>query len=251
MLRAPRLRKASGDLTLARMTVQILHGWGELMAAFAAFFLSHALPARPALKARLVAVLGRAGYGVAFSLLSTGLLYWLIVATGRAPYVELWPPALWQRWTVNIVMPLVVLLGTFGVAAPNPFAFEGKAKGFDPAHPGIAGVTRQPLLWAMLLWSLAHLLANGDLAHGLMFGAFAALAALGMKLVEARRARAMGAEEWARLTAHTGLLPLAALFDGRWKPQALPSALRLGLAVAIWWSFLELHAPLIGLSPLP
>ncbi len=233
------------------MTMGILHGWGELLAAFAAFFLSHALPSRPALKARVVAVLGRAGYGVAFSLLSTGLLYWLIVATGRAPYVELWPPALWQRWTVNIIMPMVVLLGTFGVAAPNPFAFEGKAAGFDPTRPGIAGVTRQPLFWAMLLWSLAHLLANGDVAHGLMFGAFAALAAAGMKLVEARRARTMGAAEWARLTAHTGLWPLWALFSGRWRPHALPSAKRLGLAVVIWWSLLELHPLLIGPSPLP
>jgi len=228
-----------------------LHGWGEVTAAFAAFFASHALPARPALKARVVAVLGRAGYGVAFSALSTALLYWLVVATGRAPYVELWAPAVWQRWVVNIVMPLVVALATFGVAAPNPFAFEGRAAGFDPARPGIAGVTRQPLLWALLLWSLAHLAANGDLAHGLMFGAFAALAAAGFVLVERRRRRGMGDAEWARLTARTGLVPFAALMAGRWRPKGGPSLVRLILAVAIWWGLIWLHPWVIGPSALP
>lgn len=227
-----------------------LRGWGEVSAAFAAFFASHALPARPALKARVVAVLGRAGYGVAFSVLSTALLYWLIVATGRAPYVELWAPAVWQRWAVNIVMPLVVALATFGVAAPNLFAFEGRAAGFDAARPGIAGVTRQPLLWALLLWSLAHLAANGDLAHGLMFGAFAALAAAGFVLVERRRRQAMGDVDWVRLTAHTGLVPMAALVAGRWRPKSWPSPVRLILAVAIWWGLIDLHPWVIGSSPL-
>ncbi len=233
------------------MTHGLLQGWGELAAAFGAFFLSHALPARPALKARVVAVLGRAGYGVAFSTLSTVLLYWLIVATGRAPYLELWAPAPWQRWLVNLVMPLVLFLGCYGVGAANPFAFEGRAAGFDPLRPGIAGVTRQPLLWALLLWSLAHLAANGDVAHGLMFGAFALLAAAGFALVERRRRRAMGAAEWARLTARTGLLPLAALLRGRWRPSAPPPAGRAVLALAIWGAFIWLHPIIIGLSPLP
>lgn len=227
------------------------HGWGELAAAFAAFFLSHALPARTALKARVVAVLGRRGYAAAFSILSTALLYWLIVATGRAPYQEFWAPASWQRWLVNITMPLVVVLATFGVAAPNPFAFEGRAAGFNPARPGIAGITRQPLLWALLLWSLAHLAANGDLAHVLMFGAFAGLAAAGFALVERRGRRAMGAAEWARLSARTGLVPFAALVAGRWRPVGLPSPTRLLLSGAIWWGLIELHPWVIGPSPLP
>ncbi|MBW6506500.1 MAG: NnrU family protein [Rhodobacteraceae bacterium] len=228
-----------------------MQGWGELAAAFVAFFLSHALPGRPRLKARVVAVLGRAGYAVAFSILSTALLYWLIVAAGRAPYLELWPPALWQRWLVNIVMPLVIVLGCYGVGAANPFAFEGRAAGFNPDHPGIAGVTRQPLLWALLGWSLAHLAANGDLAHGLMFGSFAVLAAAGFVLVERRRRRTMGSAEWARLSARTGLVPFVALFAGRWRCSALPSGRRAAVAIGIWGAFLWLHPIIIGLSPLP
>lgn len=248
--RTERLQRRGAAVSYSRMMVGVLHGWGDLAAAFAAFSVSHALPARPALKARAVAVLGRAGYAVAFSLLSTALLGWLIIASGRAPYVELWAPEVWQRWLVNAVMPPVILLGCFGVGAANPFAFEGRAAGYDPARPGIAGVTRQPLLWALLLWSLAHLVANGDLAHVLMFGAFAALAAAGFVLVERRR-RAIGAVEWARLAAHTGLVPLAALVAGRWRPAGWPSGARALLAVAIWGVLIWLHPMAIGPSPLP
>jgi len=231
--------------------IGLWQGWGEVAAAFAAFFASHALPGQPRLKARVVAVLGWGGYGVGFSILSIALLYWLIVATGRAPYVELGAAAAWQRWLVNIVMLPVIVIGCYGVGAANPFAFEGRSAGFDPQRPGIAGLTRQPLLWALLLWSLAHLLANGDLAHALMFGAFAVLALAGFALVERRRQREMGSAEWARLSARTALVPFAALLAGRWRPTALPSARRGALALFIWGVLLWLHPLVIGLSALP
>jgi len=33
-------------------------------------------------------------------------------------------------------------------------------------------VTRHPMLWGVTLWSVAHLIANGDLASILLFGSF-------------------------------------------------------------------------------
>ena len=138
-----------------------------------------------------------------------------------------------------------------GTAAPNPFAFEGRATGFDPTRPGIAGLTRQPLLWGLALWSGAHLLANGDLAHALLFGSFALFSLAGMGLVERRRACAIGPRDWHRLTAHSGLLPFAALFTGRWRPRALPSVWRTALWLLVWAGLWLLHAPVIGVTPAP
>lgn len=215
------------------------------------FMVSHRLPAAFGLKARMVALLGARGYTALFSLASLGLLWWLILAAGRAPFVPLWEQEGWHRWAVNIAMPLAILLGTFGVAAPNPFAFEGRSTGFDPDRPGIAGLTRQPLLWALALWAGAHLLANGDLAHVVLFLPFLALALVGMPVVETRRRRAMGPTEWQRLTARTGLIPLAALFTGRWRPLGPPPVLRSLLAMAIWAGLWHLHAPVIGVWPAP
>ena len=225
--------------------------WFELALAMAVFLASHRVPAALGLKAALVRALGEKGYIVVFSILSTLLLWWLILAAGRAPFVPLWDQEGWHRWVVNIAMPLAIALGSFGLAAPNPFAFEGRTAGFDPERPGIAGVTRQPLLWALALWAGAHLLANGDLAHVILFAPFLALSLMGMRLVEARRREAMGAERWQELTARTGLLPFAALLQRRWRPRAFPSALRLGLALALWAGLWHLHAPLIGVWPAP
>ena len=225
--------------------------WIELALAMAVFLASHRIPAALGLKAALVRGLGARGYTVVFSGLSILLLWWLIVAAGRAPFVSLWDQAGWHRWAVNLAMPLAILLGAFGVAAPNPFAFEGRQSRFDPQRPGITGVTRQPLLWALALWSGAHLLANGDLAHVIVFAPFLLLSLAGMTLVERRRRQAMGAAEWARLTARTGLFPLAALVTGRWRPRTLPPLSRLCIALALWAGLWHLHAPIIGVWPAP
>jgi len=148
-------------------------------------------------------------------------------------------------------MPFAILLGSYGLGAPNPFAFEGRASGFDPARPGIAGLTRQPLLWAILLWAGAHLVANGDLAHVILFGAFALFTGVGMRALEARKRRVWGAADWQRLAAHTALIPFAALLSGRWRPKGLPSLLRLIVALGVWGALYYLHAPIIGVSPQP
>lgn len=225
-----------------------MSGWLPLIATFALFLAAHAIPMRPGVRGPLVATLGRGGYLALYSLLSAGLIYALILSVNAAPVIPIWGPALWQRWLVNLVMPVAVLLTTFGVGAPNPFGLGGRGAGFDPAHPGIAGVTRHPLMWAFALWSGAHLVANGDLAHVLFFGALLVFAVIGLAAGEARARRSPG---FARNAARTSLIPGAALLTGRWRPRGFPSPLRLGIAVAAWLLLLWLHPPVIGVSPLP
>ena len=226
-------------------------GWIEFAVAMLLFLASHRIPARFGIKRRLVSLCGATGYTVLFSLFSTALLFWLLWAAGRAPAIPLWDQTLAARWAVNLVMPVCILLVAFGIAAPNPFAFEGLKSGFDPERPGIAGVTRQPLLWALVLWSGVHLWANGDLAHAILFGVFAVFSALGMGMVERRRRLEIGAEAWERLTRRTGFWPFEALLRGRWAPKHAPSLVRLTLAVVTWAVVWQSHALVIGASPMP
>ncbi len=219
--------------------------WLNFALALAAFFASHALPALPGVKRRLRAALGRAGYGALFGTVSLLVLVWVIVAAGRAPHVELWPQYPWMRWAANLLMPLAVLLVALALGAPNPLSFGGRGAGFDPARPGLAGVMRHPLLWALLLWSLAHLLVNGDLAHGILFGAFALFCLAGMPMLDRRRQRELGLTAWQRLAVNTTHLP---------RPRNLPAALslpRLLLGLAVWAALLAAHPHVIGVSPLP
>lgn len=226
-------------------------GWSEFLLATLAFLLSHALPARQAPRRWLAARIGERGYLVTYSAVSVAMLAWLVVAAGRAPYVALWDAAAWQRWVPNLAMPMACLLIGFSAGAPNPLSFGGRSAGFDPEQPGIAGVARHPVLLAIALWAAAHAVPNGDLAHVLLFGAFTAFALLGMRLIDRRKRRQMGERTWRRLAARTSAWPLAALLDGRWRPRALVNPWRLGLSLLLWWVLLTLHAPVIGVTPLP
>jgi len=221
-------------------------GWLIYAAAFVIFLGAHVIPIMA--RGPLIAALGRRGYLLGFSLLSLLLFGLLVAAANAAPRVMLWPPAEWQRWLVNIVMPLAIALTVFGTGVPNPFGTGGQAAGFDPDHPGIAGVTRHPLMWAFGLWAGAHLLANGELAHVILFGSMAAFAAAGIAAGE-RRARLL--LDYPRLAAHTSLWPGGALLQGRWRPSQGPSLWRLALALAIWAAVWQLHLPVIGASPQP
>lgn len=224
-------------------------GWSEFILAFIAFLAAHVIPMRPALKSPLIAMLGKAGYIAAYSLLSLGLLYWLLMAAGRAPFVEIWPQAVWQRWLVNLSMPVAIALTVFALGVRNPFSFGGRTEGFDPERPGIIGLTRHPLMWAFAIWAGAHLLANGDLAHVLLFGPLLAFALSGVFAAERRARRAL--PDFDRLAAHSSLWPGAALLSGRWRPRRWPSVIRLLIAAAIWAALLHLHPAVIGVSPLP
>ena len=220
--------------------------WLEFGLALAAFLGSHILPSRPGLKAALVVQMGRAGYGMAYGGLSLLLLVWVIGAAGRAPFEVIWDQTLWMRWLANLAMPVAVLLIVLALGAPNPLSFGGRATGFDPARPGIAGVVRHPLLWALLIWSGVHLLVNGDLAHVILFGLFALYAVLGMRMIDRRNRRLLGEALWITRASATSNLP----FQGNWRSYR-PALWRIALAAAVWIGLLHLHLPVIGVSPMP
>ena len=122
----------------------------------------------------------------------------------------------------------------------------------DPVRPGMAAVTRHPLLWALALWSLSHLAPNGDLAHVLLFGGFALMALAAMPASDARARNSLSPEDTTAYIAATSTLSLAPLLrPGWWRDAVRPRARRLIWALLIWAAVLVLHPWLIGASPLP
>lgn len=222
-------------------------GWGEFALAMAVFLGSHALTARPGLKAPLVARLGQAGFGLAYSLLSLALLGWVIVAAGRAPSVALWLPAPWQAGLALAMMLAACLLAAHAIAGVNPLSFGSRAAPFDPAQPGVAGVSRHPVLLALALWAFAHLIANGDLAHLLLFAPLGLFALIGMTAIDRRKRRTLA--NWPVLARNTSLLPLASLVTGRWRP-GLPPLVPTLAGLAAWALLIWLHPAVIGADPL-
>ncbi len=221
-------------------------GWAEFVAAFAIFFLTHALPVRPPLRPRLVGALGARGFTLVYSALSIMVLAWLIVAAGRAPYMRLWGWGPWQVHVPLIAMLPACLIVALAVGRPNPFSFGGAhPQDFDPALPGLVRWMRHPLLVAMALWAVAHVVPNGNLAHVLMFGLFGGFALMGARLIDRRKRREMGAN-WALLDAARRAGPLLP------RPaQPRDAVLRLVAGVGLYGALITVHPYLFGVSPLP
>lgn len=101
--------------------------------------------------------MGRGPYMGLYSLVSlAGFVAMVWGFAGIKPWIPLWHPPAWSRHvTMALMLPAFVLL----VAAYTPTGFIKKAVG-------------HPMLLAVLLWSLGHLIANGDLAGIALFGAF-------------------------------------------------------------------------------
>jgi uncharacterized membrane protein len=119
----------------------------------------------------------------------------------------------------------------------------------EDAARGIIRVTRHPVMWAIMLWSAAHVLAIGSLQAVIFFGGLLVLAAAGTTLQDARKAKTLG-EDWARFAALTSNLPFLAVAQGRnrvvwreigwWRPAA---------GLAAFAALLWLHAWLFGVRP--
>jgi uncharacterized membrane protein len=226
-------------------------GWWPFALAWAAFLVTHLVPARPAIRERLVGAMGRRAWFALYGLVSLVATGWLIAAAGRAPWIELWPQLPWTRWVPNLALPVALALAACGLPARTVTLGGPRASRLDPARPGFAALTRHPLLWALAFWAGAHLVPNGDLAHAILFGGFLLMALAGMRAFDARARRALGAEEARAYFGGTALLSLRPLGDVGWWREVAPLGRRLVWAAASWLALLFLHPWVIGVSPLP
>jgi uncharacterized membrane protein len=203
------------------------------------------------LRAELIARVGDNAYRGLYSLLALVALGWLITAWRAAPFVPLWDPGAGMRHLALTLMPLAFLLVVCAVTAPNP-TVVGQKPDPDAAAPatGIIRVTRHPFMWGVGLWAVLHVLANGDQASTVFFGALAVLALAGTILIDARRTRE-NAPGWGVFLQATSNVPFVAILQRRQRLALGEIGLwRAALALGLYVLFLWLHPWLFGVSPL-
>jgi uncharacterized membrane protein len=177
-------------------------------------------------RAAAIGRLGENGYKVAYSLLS--LLGLILIGVGYDQYREagtipVWDPPVWTR---HLALLLVWL------------AFVAFAAAYLPGR--IKGALKHPMMVAIKVWALAHLLANGDLGSMLLFGSLLAWAVFARISVKRRSVAA----------AHGGPLVAPAAPD---TPAGFRSdALALGIGTAAFLVFaIWLHPRWIGVAVWP
>ena len=134
-----------------------------LLAGLAVFFGVHLIPSCPRSRENLIQRLGEWPYKGVFAVLSVIGLVLIITGMGRAERIVIWhPPAVAGLATAVAMAPALILL-----VAAN---FNGHIK----------RIVRHPMSLGVLLWSVSHLVANGELASLFLFGGFAVFAVLDM-----------------------------------------------------------------------
>jgi len=218
----------------------------QLVIACLVFLAIHVLPSTP-LRAALVGAVGERAYLGLFSLASLAAIVWMVIAFKAAPLAGLWPAL---RHLPSAVMPFSFILIVAGGMTPNPTAV-GAARLLEREDParGILRVTRHPIMWGIMLWAGAHLLARGELKSTVFFGSFLLLAAAGTVLMDRRKAARYG-ERWARFAGLTSNLPFLAIAQGRnrfaWREIG---AMKIVIALVAFAAFFWFHPWLIGVRP--
>jgi len=96
--------------------------------------------------------MGKAGRGVVAVLVIAGIVF-MVIGYRAAEYVHLYELPVWV-WHVNNLLMLVAI-----------FLMDAGRAG------GVVGAkVRHPMLLGVVVWAIAHLLVNGDLASLILFG---------------------------------------------------------------------------------
>lgn len=183
-----------------------------LLLGLVLWWASHTFPlvARPRRDA-IVAQIGEGPWKGLFALVSLAAIVLMVIGYQRAAFVEVWTPPGWGVHLNNLLM----LVAVFLLGASHS---KGNVKRF----------VRHPQLLSVVVWAVAHLLVNGDVAALVLFGG-------------------------------TGLWAVVAIFatnarDGVWmKPAPAPAKkdlILVGITVVAFAVIAGVHA-WIGVSPFP
>ena len=179
-----------------------------LLVATAAFLLTHFITSTP-LRPVIVNRIGEWPYRGAYSLIALITLVWMGWAYANAPREQLWVGI---REIPYLVMPLAFVLIACGYFRnPTMVGAEKLLKSDDPAR-GMIRITRHPIMWGIMLWAAAHIVARGDLKSLVFFGSLLALAAIGTLLMDARK---KANPDWPRFAAVSSNVPFVAIAQGR------------------------------------
>jgi len=186
-----------------------------LIPAVCCFVGGHFLLSSSSIRPRLVGLLGETGFRAAYAVAALATLVWSVTAYRSAPEVELWPADVGLAHVPFLLMPFACILAVAGLTTPSVTTVGGEAVARLPRPvSGIATITRHPFLWAVGLWAIGHMAANGDVASIVFFGGMAVLAFGGMAHIDQRRRKALGAD-WGPVAMVTSVLPFAAAIQGR------------------------------------
>jgi uncharacterized membrane protein len=166
----------------------------------------------PSLRGALKTSLGEKPFRGLYAALAAAGLALIVVGWRSTVPVAIYAPPTWGPTLTFLLMFVSIVL--FGASH---------------ARTNIKRIVRHPQLTSIVLWSLAHLIANGDIRSIILFGSLGVWALLEMALINRREG------EWVK--------PVRASM----KSEMIGAA----VSVVIFLVLIALHPYFAGVSPLP
>lgn len=208
----------------------------SVLIAMGLFVLSHIVVAGSHIKPVLVRLIGQTGYLALYSLMSIGLMAWVIIALINADRLSVWTSPEWAHGFAAVFSLIAFVLIGSGGASPNPFSVSFRKGPYVLERPGVIGWVRHPVIWGLSLWGIAHIPANGDWPSLLLFGGSALFGVIGVFALEAR-AKAKFGPGWQQAIAARGHVDFNSMIGGV-------------AGFTLWLGFLAGHPFLFDVDPL-
>jgi len=219
----------------------------QLVWACIYFLALHFVVAGTSLRRLAIGMVGPTAYQATFFLLALTGFVWMITGYVAAPAQPLWGqwPALDPLFLIFNFVASIMFVAGLTVRNPGTVWMEKTLHGEDVVR-GFLRITRHPMNVGLALFSLAHLLQNGDSRSLILFGAIFILASFGPLGIDARRKAAYG-EAWESFAARTSYIPFVAIIAGRntlkWGELGW---WRVALGVALFAALYYIHGDLSG-----
>ena len=213
------------------------------------FLLTHLGVSSTKVRDHIVDMIGEKVYLVIYSLVAlVSLVYfiWIYLETPRYDY--LWMPNPDLYWFAKLSMPLacVLLVGAFMVRNPSNVG-EVLSDGDDVSKlvTGVVCITRHPFQWAIILWGIGHVTANGDIASIIFFSIFVLLSGAGSILLDFKKSKQLG-ESWRQYELLTSNVPFIALVKGRTSLRLEELYMPVALGLLLYGLMYYFHEMLTG-----
>lgn len=196
-----------------------------LLSATGTFVGSHFLLSHP-LRAPLVKAFGLKVFQTLYSLIAIVLLVWTIVKFGAAPR----QPLLWDGhtlvpWIIASLLTLTALALFLASLTGNPALPGARVAGLSAVLPrGVYKITRHPMMFAFVLWAVAHIIVAPSPRSLVFCGGIIALALGGARLQDIKKEKLYGRDwrSWLKRTTYWPNLGKATELGWYWGVAVLP-----------------------------
>jgi len=129
----------------------------------------------------LLSVLGKKGCLIAYSLIAFGTLEAMIYAYSDVSHTNfMWLQSALGFKISKAIMFFAVVLLVLGTMIRNPTSMVWP-DAIDDEYRGVIKITRHPIQWSIVLYTIDHLISNGDKASIVLFGTLDLVALLSGK----------------------------------------------------------------------